>query len=423
MGDEEPQQSQQGVMPQVLGQLAPIDDGTMDDIVDKLKLLNYDQDFLPTGKPAFKPLSRSYFAQPDANPNAQFFYFTSLVSWLMLQSRHNGFPPPGQFDDPNATATNIITELRSMGLSVANLAPNRIRQGHGEAVLSILSLLVDKALLTRGFAFAPVEYLMQRAEEGLDTAEAPGSAAGGHESDIDDKIDVGSDSDEEVYVHQLHGKRSGDEEGTEMIVSQVSAETWALEVERVGPQLQVRQDDIRDWRARIEGASVLLKAAEKMYPEVKQMLERMGDDLQKGRERIEKREQTLSKQFAEHVESYSAKLRDLNSAQDSFTQASQNVSQLSVELNQVSEQLDKTKVEIEEREARISDTTPLIKIKEAVTKVRTEIKQMSLRIGVLQHTVLHHTLKQSKAKREKQEAGYGAEVDLGNDQSEGSFVL
>ena len=141
------------------------------------------------------------------------------------------------------------------------------------------------------------------------------------------------------------------------------------------------------------------------------MLENMGVDVKKAKERIEKREQTLGQQFAEHVEDYRIKLRDLNSTQDSYNASSQAVGQLSVELNQVSEMLEQVKTEIQERESKISDTTPLMKIKEAVSKVRAEIKDMSLRIGILQHTVLHYTLRQSAAKREKRAAGAALEEE------------
>jgi estrogen-related receptor beta like 1 len=50
-----------------------------------------------------------------------------------------------------------------------------------------------------------------------------------------------------------------------------------------------------------------------------------------------------------------------------------------------------------------------MKIKEAVTKVKSEIKEMSLRIGVLQHTVLHYTLRQQKARRAG--TGPGTQMD------------
>ena len=85
--------------------------------------------------------------------------------------------------------------------------------------------------------------------------------------------------------------------------------------------------------------------------------------------------------------------------QETFNAASRNVAGQSNELNAVTEALDHAKAEIQDREEKSSDISPLMKIKEAVTKVKTEIKEMSLRIGVLQHTVLHYTLRQQKARR------------------------
>ena len=410
MAEEEPSSTQTQAL-QVLGGQPYIDDCTMEDIIEKLKLLNYDKEFCQSSRHPFKLLHRTFFSQGSAadNANAQFYYFTSLVSWLMGLCGHKGFPPPGQFDDPNATSTNILTELRVMGLPVANLAPGRIRQGSGEAVLTILTLLADKALMTRGFNFRPVEYSMERYDELADPM-ADG-AADVDSNDIDDNVAVDSDEEDDVFV-SVGGVKGARDESSQPIQSQVSAEQWNLEVERVGPLLQVRSEEIRDWRARIEGAGTLLKAVEKMYPEVKMMLQRMGDDLEKNKDRIQKREQTLAQQFQEHVEEYRVKLRELNTAQETFNQANQNVSQLSFELNQVSEQLEQTKREIEDRENKISDSSPLMQIKEAVATVRSEIKQMSLRIGVLQHTVLHYTLRQSKVKREAGSHEYEDEAEF-----------
>ena len=400
MADEESRGVEATV--QVLGAAPVLDDRTMEDVLDKLKLLNYETDFCQSQRPPFKLLSKTYFANGSTNENAstQFFYFTSLVSWLMGLCGHKGFPPPQQFDDPSATSTNILSEIRAMGLPGTNLAPSRLRAGNGDAVLQVLTILADKALLSKGFGFRNVDYsAMDRFVEGAAPTEDVNTAQD-DPAEIDDRIDVDSDDGEEMFVFKPHSAKGGRDESTQMIVSQVPAEQWRLEVERVGPQLQLRSDELRDWRARIEGATTLLKAVEKLYPDVKTMLQRMGDDLEKASDRVQKREQTLSQQFAEQVEEYRGKLRELNSVQEGFNQASQNVAQLSVELNSVSESLENTKREIEDREAKISDTSPLMQIKEAVTKVRAEIKQMSLRIGVLQHTVLHYTLRQSKMKRE-----------------------
>lgn len=369
------------------------DDTTMLDIIDKLRLLKYERDFCQIVKPPFKPLSKFYFAGPSSidNPNAQFFYFTSLVSWLMRQCGHD-FSPPGQFDDPNATATTIISELQSMGISIGNIAPNRLKQGSGECVISILSALVNKALQQSDFKFAFIDYSgLEKYDESDDVAESMDD-----DGEIEDNVIIDSDDNDEVFV--AAGRGRNDENAP--ISSDINIDEWNLEVERVAPLLQVRDDLADDWRSRVESASVLLKAVEKMYPEVKSMLDKMVNDMNKARDRIQKREQTLAQQFSEQVEDYRVKLRELNTSRDSANLANQSVQQLTVELNQVSEILEQTKKDIEERESRISDTTPLMQVKDAVVKVRNEIKQMELRIGILQHGVLHYIVQSSQAKRE-----------------------
>lgn len=384
---------------QPLGAAPIIDDSTMEDLIEKLKLLNYETEFCPTSKPPFKLLTKTFFNESkDAgtNTNLQFFYFTSLVAWLMDAAGHQGFPAPGQFDDPNATSTNVIQELRAMQLPIGNMAPNRIRLGSGEYVLTILCLLVDRALMAKGFAFSPIQYPSEKAED-LDALDAARPEDAIDDDFIDDTIAIDSeDEPDEEYSSVPKGRGAFVEE--EAIVPQVSSEQWALEVERVGPQLQLRSDDA-GWRPRIEVVSTLMKAVEKMYPDVKTMLIRMGDDLEKSCDLIKTREQSLSQHFSEHVEEYRIKLRELSISQEEHNQMSAKVGALTNELNQLSEQIERTKSEMTERDNKFSDQTPLTRIKDALAKIRSEIKQMSLRIGVLQHTVLHYNLRQSKEKK------------------------
>jgi estrogen-related receptor beta like 1 len=396
-GEEKPTQAVKAIQ---LGDQPVIDDNSMDDLLEKLKMLNYESEFLKAGGNNFKPLSRVYFTAATDNANVQFFYFTSLCAWMLQVAGRKDFEAPGQFDDPNASSTNLLNELRAMSLNVSGIPPNRIRPGHGEGVLTILHLLADRALLSRGFAFRTIEYPAPRTDIEERVGEEGAGDAVEDPDAIDDNIAVDSDTDDDEFKGSTDKRgKDGRGAGTDLIQPQVPAEVWALEVERVAPLLQYRSDDVRDWRARVENATTLLKAVDKMYPDVKQMLERMGDDLAKSLDRIQKREQTLAQQFQDQVEEYRNKLRELNTVQDTFNAASKNVAQLSNELNSITETLDQTKADIQDREERSSDISPLMKIKEAVSKVKSEIKEMSLRIGVLQHTVLHYTLRQQKARR------------------------
>ena len=51
----------------------------MEDLLDKLKLLDYDIEFVSDLK--MRPLNRHYFVL-QTNPGEQFFVFSSLCSWL-----------------------------------------------------------------------------------------------------------------------------------------------------------------------------------------------------------------------------------------------------------------------------------------------------------------------------------------------------
>lgn len=376
-----------------------VDDSTMADIIDKLRMLNYETSFCRSVRPPFSPLNPFYFSGPSSidNPNAQFYYFTSLCAWLMKLCGHQ-FSAPGQFDDPNASSTTILAELRAMNVAIPNIAPTRLKQGSGEAVLAVLSALVNAALSSSGYNVEPIDYRqVDRYDELAAVADAEDEQ---NEDEIEDNVVIDSDDDDEVYIRAVSGGRNTKSDADRPPTPKVDVEEWKMEVERVAPLLQVRQSSLDDWRSRIESATVLLKAVETMYPDVKQMLERLAGDMDKSRDRIQKREQTLAQQFSDQVEDYRVKLRELNTSRDAANVAQQSVQQMTVELNQVSELLDQTKRDIAERQAKISDTTPLIQVKEAVVKVQAEIKLMSLRIGILQNGVLQHVMKQTKARRE-----------------------
>ncbi|KAG9461875.1 hypothetical protein GDO78_015489, partial [Eleutherodactylus coqui] len=60
----------------------------------------------------------------------------------------------------------------------------------------------------------------------------------------------------------------------------------------------------------------------------------------------------------------------------------------------VNEELEKVKQEIEEKGSSITDGAPLVKMKQALTKLKQENLQMEIRIGVVEHTLLQSKLKE-----------------------------
>lgn len=120
----------------------------MEEVVETLKLLNYEKLFL--SEKGFQPLSRAHFALPGGNPSEQFIYFTSLVSWLFQM---NGSKASfNKYDDPSTVANNITVEMRKLGVDL-DFPPGKLRAGHGEGPCLVLLALAKKALEAQKFRY------------------------------------------------------------------------------------------------------------------------------------------------------------------------------------------------------------------------------------------------------------------------------
>lgn len=82
----------------------------MDELMEKLKLLNYERHLLKEMK--MKPLGRYYFVR-SFNPGEQFFMFTSLCAWLIRKTGRE-FEQPQEFHDPSKTVADIVKILQEM---------------------------------------------------------------------------------------------------------------------------------------------------------------------------------------------------------------------------------------------------------------------------------------------------------------------
>lgn len=113
-----------------------------------------------TLKPRHKAVSRSQCNCNNAASQALHMLHAMQVAWLLTLSGQP-FQPPQQYDDPNLTCTNILSELRQAGFAPATYPPTKLRQGHGEAVCGVLNALCDLALEKTGFSFSAPTYLAE----------------------------------------------------------------------------------------------------------------------------------------------------------------------------------------------------------------------------------------------------------------------
>jgi intraflagellar transport protein 57 len=112
-----------------------------DDLVEKLKLLNYENLLLKQMK--MKPLSKFYFSKAK-NSGEQFFLFTSICAWLIRETGKS-FEQPQEFDDPNVVISKIIRSLNDMDIAT-DFQSNKLISGAGPICVYVLDCLATKVL-------------------------------------------------------------------------------------------------------------------------------------------------------------------------------------------------------------------------------------------------------------------------------------
>ncbi|KAI3374122.1 hypothetical protein L3Q82_005983 [Scortum barcoo] len=336
----------------------------MDCLLEKLKVLDYEEEVL--SKHNMKHLSRHYFVSSPYlafNSGEQFYMFTIIAAWL-INAAGRPFAEPQEYDEPNATVSNILAELRAFGVKV-DFPPSKLKSGSGEHVCFVLDRLAEEALRRRGFSFKRPNYPTETTEEESvmeDDAELTLSKV------EEEMIEEPDDEEETVMdlealkLRTTHTEAEPSSKPDEILESTVDAAEWNLELERVLPQLKVTiRTDNKDWRIHV-------------------------DQMHQHRDGI--------KSFAQRGQVLSPDgvlLCPLLSLQSYLDKLQEDIGKT---LEKISEELERVKQEMEEKGSSMSDGAPVVKIKQSLTKLKQEILQMDVRIGVVEHTLLQAKLKE-----------------------------
>jgi len=359
----------------------------MDEILERLKMLDYEQQFRN-----FKPLTHTYFAMCGPNPSEQFFYFTSIVSWLMSLLGHS-WQPPSQMDDPNSSAASLYAQLQQIG-APTNFQPTKLKQGYGDPCCQVLKFLLDQIPIK----FEPA---VHREENEYEEADVDDDV----EVDVADMADeVGAADVEEEEFYQAGGSGGEAPRGGKMtdsiLDSSVAPEAWRIELERVTPYLKMQVlSDPKEWRNRLVNTKSHQQTVSALAPDTFATLEKMTDDLDRTLQALRKAEQKVNSQCQAEVQEFVDKQEELAAKQEEYNKQSEYINTLTNELAGVSEELTKIKDKMDARGNSMTDTSPLIKMKTAVGRLRQEAKQLEIRIGVVTHTLVAKKLKQSQTQR------------------------
>jgi len=384
-----------------------------EEIVDMLAVLDYENEFCDK---ELRPMSRCYFVYPAQNGSQQYKYFTQLVVWLLKKvGREANW---GKYDDPNTTCTNMLIALKDLGIRV-DMPPGKLKQGYGEGVCSVLHNLLAGVLKATEFQWGPPSF----PEEAL--AEEADVDSDAEINSVDEEDLIGDGEEEDLmYTEAL---KDGDKEDAQsddgdhgMLEATVDPKEWQLEVERVAPKLKVVvPDDPKEWRTHLEQTKGYKGIIEGMFPNTKQQLQKLSNELGTVLERIRSKESFINTQFEYRAGDYREQQEELQRITQQYTELNEVVMNLQIDQKSVTEELEVVKGEMEERSSTVTDTAPVVKLKDAFKQLRLDTRQLEVRIGVVSHTLLQGKMWQRPSDREKRGGltlGGGGGNENGEDQ-------
>ncbi|XP_055704834.1 intraflagellar transport protein 57 homolog [Phlebotomus papatasi] len=365
----------------------------VDDLMDKLKLLNYDR--LLVRELKIKPPNRMYFAK-STNPGEQFFMFTSICAWLMRKLGHQ-FDQPQEFDDPSATIAKIIKILQEMDIHT-DFPSNKLIQGAGPICVFILDSLATQALKVAKINLKRPETVQEEdtvtemiendSEIILEKVEEEQNALMAASEDSDEENSLlnlnvsGSGQRNRHPAQEFHLKNYRED-------SIAATESWRLELERVMPQLKiVVKSDPRDWRAHLEQMKSFKSTIEQASLDTDVQLKKLQTGIGHVMEKIESREKHLNAELQPLIAQYRTLSVELKQLSQVIQEVDGEKTAKERELAGILNEIETVKMQMEQRGTSMStDGSPLISIKKAIVKIREEILQMDLKIGVLDHSL------------------------------------
>ncbi|KAF5308885.1 hypothetical protein FQR65_LT00585 [Abscondita terminalis] len=361
----------------------------MEDLLEKLKILHYETDFISNLK--MKPIHKYYFVV-SKNPGEQFFLFSSLAAWL-IQKSGKFIETPQEYDDPNTVIASILDILRELNVPV-DFSPNKLKQGIGEHVVYVLNNLADAALQNNSFTWETPQPPQEKEEE-AEVIEDESEV-------ILDRVEeemlatYSDDSEEEniFTINNLNGSKTLQKPEMEL-GGNVDVESWKLELERVLPHLKVViKNDNRDWRSHFEQMKSYRNNSENSLILTKTNLDKLHKEISVSLEKISNRERYLNKELDPVLDEYRLLQDQLSKVKESYQDLSGGVMERNRHLAKLTDKIDAIIQQMEERGSSMTDGTPLVNIKKGISKIKTEITEMDVRIAVLDCVLLQSKMKE-----------------------------
>ena len=158
--------------------------------------------------------------------------------------------------------------------------------------------------------------------------------------------------------------------------------------------------DHKEWRTHLEQTKVEKEKISKVLPETQGSLQSLASEMEEALKEVSSRERNINEGFEHQIKKYRANTEEMNEAKSKYEQSAETVNNLTNNLSGISEELDDVKNQMDDRGNSMTDTSPVVRLKKALVQVKSDTKQMDLRIGVVQH-VLHKAKTSANAMPEK----------------------
>ncbi|CAB01880.1 Intraflagellar transport protein che-13 [Caenorhabditis elegans] len=295
----------------------------------------------------------------------------------------------GRFGEKRHSNTTFITGIAT------DFTAAKLKSGAGENVIFILNSLADASLVHVGFQW---QKMIPPKEEDEDTAVDEQDEDDDNDDIVEEPMNFLDDDDDDNVIEidlKAQGLATESKNPLQSVLqSNTDAITWKQEVERVAPQLKITlKQDAKDWRLHLEQMNSMHKNVEQKVGNVGPYLDNMSKDIAKALERIASREKSLNSQLASMMSKFRRATDTRAELREKYKAASVGVSSRTETLDRISDDIEQLKQQIEEQGAKSSDGAPLVKIKQAVSKLEEELQTMNVQIGVFEQSILNTYLR------------------------------
>lgn len=121
-------------------------------------------------------------------------------------------------------------------------------------------------------------------------------------------------------------------------------------------------------------------------------------------EKIDSREKHLNKDLKDLIQDYKQLSIEMTKINNEIKENEKVKSEMEESITKLTNELENVKIQMEQRGNSMTDGSPLINIKKALVRLKEEISELDIKIGVMQHTLTSDVIRKKN---------HYAEFDLG----------